>query len=228
MPLACQWPSLRSRTLLRPEFILLILAQACGQSDHARPAARPIRPATADPVTMVPFRLAFFPGQVTAAINGESIPTDSNTQRAYQLGSRVTYTFAAVDSSAKLSVWIDSVAVPATGTLVADRAHEIVAIAMPPLPAPHVATVGPENRELYRLILEMLKSPAPVPLFQGMSDEVGCLMQWYGDERGGQLAADAKEKAVADLGDPNAEARLNQALGGSMIEARECTKKKPD
>jgi hypothetical protein len=206
----------------------VILGVACSQPDHAPRAQRPIRPATADPVTMVPFRLIFFPHLVTATINGESIPADSNTQRAYQLGSRVTYTFAAVDSSATLSVRIDSVAAPATGVLVADRAHEIVAIAMPPLPPPHVAGVGRENRELYRLILEMLKSPAPVPLFQGMSDEVGCLMQWYGDQRGQQLAEDAHDKAVADYGDPEAPARLNKALGGAKIEARECTKKKPD
>ncbi len=53
-------------------------------------------------------------------------------------------------------------------------------------------------------------------------------MQWYGEERGAQLAADAKEKAVADFGDPRAEARLEHALGGSVIEARECTKTKPD
>jgi len=208
--------------------MLAILAHGCGKPDRVRPAQRPIRPATADPVTMVPFRLIFIRDLVTATINGESIPTDSNTQRAYQLGSRVTYTFAAVDSSATLNVWIDSVAAPATGVLTADRAHEIVAIAIPPLPPPHVAVVGRENRELYRLILEMLKSPAPRPLFQGMSDEVGCLMQWYGDGRGGQLVADAKEKAVADLGDPRAEERLNDALGGSVIEARECAKKKPE
>lgn len=153
------------------------------------------------------------------------VPTDGKSRRTYPKGTRLTYAFAAVDSSWKLSVWIDSVDAPARGILVADRVHELVAVAMP---APHVPIVGPENRELYRLEMAMLTSKAPAPLFQDMADEVGCLMQWYGEVREQQLAADAHDKAISDLGDPGAEPRLEKALGGAKIEARECTKKKPD
>lgn len=204
--------------------LLAVLACACTEHEHARPVAARARPSN-DTVATVPLKLFFIPGQVTGTIGGEPVPTERKSQRSYPKGMRLPYVFAAMDSTAKLSVWIDSVAVPATGVLVADRAHELIAVAMP---APHVPIVGPQNRELYRLEIEMLTSKAPAPLFQAMSDEVGCLMQWYGEDRGQQLGADAYEKAIADLGDPGAAARLEKALAGAKIEARGCTKKKPD
>jgi predicted small lipoprotein YifL len=91
-----------------------------------------------------------------------------------------------------------------------------------------VAAVTDENRNLYKLYREMIASPAPKSLAQGVTDEVGCLMQWYGEDRGRQLGEDAYYKALADTGDPNAQEKLERSLDGSVVEARDCAKKKPD
>ena len=106
-----------------------------------------------------------------------------------------------------------------------DRTHWILAVAKP---RPHRPEITFENRALYDINRQIIAVATPdAKLFQAMADELGCLVDWYGDERGRQLASDADRIAYAESGDPAARERVGRAFAGVSIDARECTKQKP-
>jgi hypothetical protein len=102
-----------------------------------------------------------------------------------------------------------------------------VSMAQPPAKPASAGAVGPENKRLYDIYLEMLTSAAPAGLYQQSMDEMMCLEKWYGSARSEQLARAAHDKAIADGGGPTAEQALSGRLAGAKIEARDCTRPKP-
>ncbi|HLA89530.1 MAG TPA: hypothetical protein VJL28_03740 [Gemmatimonadaceae bacterium] len=89
------------------------------------------------------------------------------------------------------------------------------------------ARLIPENREIYRLMREMLVAADPKPGYRALMVELSCAADWYGMPRTKQLLTDAEAIALKTDADRQAYRRLGEKLHAQFFDVPDCPRPRP-
>ena len=150
-------------------------------------------------------------GRVRGTIGTDTVDRwPSARTLTYPRGARVTYSLAPAPNHRRFTVHLfaASTAVDSatSGVITMDRDYTLTSM------AERIPVLTAQNRAAFQMEVQTLRARNPAPLIPRLLMHSLCLEQWYGQDRGGNLAEDASAAARDSVSDSVAVKRFESAL----------------